>query len=581
MKLSDYMADFLSECANHVFTGHGGCIVHLLDSLASHPKINIIPCQNEQGASIAAEAYARISRGIGLGIATSGPGMINLLQGIACAYFDSIPTLFIAGAPPLHHLKRGRKARQVGFQECEVVEIVKPITKYAVLVTDPKRIRYELEKLCYYAAEGRKGPVVLDLPDDLQRAEINPDELESFVPPQDKEKMVPFDDQIDQLLVMIKEAKKPVVIVGAGVKIGQAEKTLKEFLKKTGLPFAGTWSTLDLFVEDEPNFIGSFGVSSTRAGNFSVQNSDLIVSLASRLDTHETGSDPSKFAMNAKKVMVDIDPHEIHKDNGLCLDLAIQCDINEFLKKINSRIITTPDLTPWQARIKEWRTRYPVCLPEYYDQEDRVNPYVFMNELSKETKEGDIVIPDAGGNLTWTMQAYNIRVPQILFSAYNHSPMGYSLPAAIGAQFAAPEKQVICIIGDGGLQMNVQELETISFYKLPIKIFLINNEGYGIIRQTIDTWLDSRYVGTDTDSGLGFPDFRRVAQAYKIETLELKNHKELNQKIRQTLDYEGPILCNVLLKPDQKIVPKLAFGRPIEDMDPLLPREEFEENMRD
>ena len=356
---------------------------------------------------------------------------------------------------------------------------------------------------------------------------------------------------------------------------------LKEFLKETGLPFAGTWSTLDLFVEDEPNFIGSFGVSSTRAGNFSVQNSDLIVSLASRLDTHETGSDPSKFAMNAKKVMVDIDPHEIHKDNGLCLDLAIQCDINEFLKKINSRIITTPDLTPWQARIKEWRTRYPVCLPEYYDQEDRVNPYVFMNELSKETKEGDIVIPDAGGNLTWTMQAYNIRVPQILFSAYNHSPMGYSLPAAIGAQFAAPEKQVICIIGDGGLQMNVQELETISFYKLPIKIFLINNEGYGIIRQTIDTWLDSRYVGTDTDSGLGFPDFRKVTQAYKIETLELKNHKELNQKIRQTLDYEGPILCNVLLKPDQKIVPKLAFGRPIEDMDPLLPREEFEDNMRD
>ncbi|PIQ99605.1 MAG: acetolactate synthase [Nitrospinae bacterium CG11_big_fil_rev_8_21_14_0_20_45_15] len=581
MKLSDYMAEFLAKHTAHAFVGHGGCIVHLLDSLNAHPDIKVIPCQNEQGSSMSAEAYARVSGKIGLGIATSGPGMVNLIQGIACAYFDSIPTIFIAGAPPVHHLKGNRKARQIGFQECEVVGIVKPITKYAVLVTDPKRIRYELEKLLHYATEGRKGPVVLDLPDDLQRAEINPEELESFIPDTTIQLDTPKDSDIDQMLSLIREAKKPVVIVGAGVKIGNAVPNMREFLKKSGLPFVGTWSTLDLFVEDEPGFIGSFGVSSTRAGNFAVQNSDLIISLASRLDTHETGSNPAKFAMKAKKIMIDIDPDELNKENGLCLDIAIQSDINAFFEKINSKTIETQDLAEWKERTKKWTERYPVCLPEYYDQVDKVNPYVFMNELSKETKEGDIVIPDAGGNLTWTMQAYKLRSRQMLFSAFNHSPMGYALPAAIGAQFAEPEKQVICIIGDGGLQMNIQELETVSYYNLPIKIFLINNEGYGIIKQTIDTWLDSRYVCTDTNSGLGFPDFKKVAKAYKIETMEIPNQKNLNQKLRIALDFKGPLLIDVRLKSDQKITPKLAFGRPIEDMDPLLPREEFEENMRD
>ena len=580
MKLSDYVADFLAEHTGHAFVGHGGCIVHLIDSLSAHPDIQVIPCQNEQGGSIVAESYARVTGRIGLGIATSGPGMINLLQGVACAYFDSIPTFFIAGAPPVHHLKGNRRARQIGFQECEVVGIVKPITKYAVLVTDPKRIRYEMEKLLHFATTGRKGPVVLDLPDDLQREEIDPEELEPFAPePSSGLIVVPRDAEIDQTLSLIREAKKPVVIVGSGVKIGRAERETREFLKKSGLPFAGTWSTLDMFMDDEPNFIGSFGVSSTRSGNFAVQNADLIISLASRLDTHETGSNPAKFAPNAQKIMVDIDEHELFKDNGLCLDLAVQSDIGEFLRMINTRTIETQDLTPWKNRVKDWREKYPVCLPEYYDQEDKVNPYVFMNELSKETKEGDIVIPDAGGNLTWTMQAYKIRSPQVLFSAYNHSPMGYALPAAIGAQFAAPDKQVVCIIGDGGLQMNIQELETVAYHKLPIKIFLINNEGYGIIRQTIDTWLDSRYVGTDVKSGLGFPDFKKVAAAYRLATDEIPNHENLNKNIRRVLSCQGPILCDVRVSPDQKIMPKLTFGRPIEDMDPLLPREEYEANM--
>ena len=577
MKLSDYMASFLSKHAGHAFVGQGGCVVHLLDSL-NKTSSRIIPCQNEQGASIAAEAYARVSGGVGLSIATSGPGMINLLQGIACAYFDSIPSVFIVGAPPRPHLKGSRKVRQFGFQETEVVQIVKPISKYAVLITDPKKIRYELEKMLYHAKNGRKGPVVMDLPDDLQREEVDPGDLEPFVP---EEVQFRVDaDQVDQTLDLIKNSRRPVVIVGGGVKIGRVESLAYEFLRKSGLPYLATWATIDMFRDDEPGFAGSFGVSSTRPGNFVAQNSDLIISLGSRLDTHEVGSNASKFAPLAKKIVIDIDDSELNKDNGMVTDVKFCCDLKDFLGVINVKEIQTQDLGPWIKKIANWRDKYPACLPEYYSQEDEVNPYVMMEELSKKVKDDSIIIPDAGGNLTWTMQAFKIRSSQMLFSAFNHSPMGYALPAAIGAQFAAPKRQVICIIGDGGMQMNIQELETIAFNKLPIKIFLINNCGYGIIKQTQDMWLDSRYVGADPDNGLGIPNFVKISQAYGIEAVEIKNHKQLNEKISMVLDFDGPILCDVKLNPNQKIAPKLTWGRPLEDLEPFLPREEFAENMK-
>ena len=579
MKLSDYIADFLSKKTNHVFVGHGGCVIHILDSIESNPGLKNIPCENEQGAAIAAEAYSRVSGNLGVAVATSGPGMINLMQGIACAYFDSIPALYISGAPPTNHLKGDQKARQIGFQEMDVVDIVRPITKYAVLLKDSKRIRYELEKLIHMAYEGRPGPVLLDLPDDLQRAEVNPSEMEPFIPETQEPTSVSA-EQAEEMLGLIRNALRPVVVVGGGVKIGHAEAEVNRFINSTGIPFATTWSTIDMFLDDNPNLIGNFGISANRTGNFAVQNADLIICFGSKLDTHQTGSNPARFAPKAKKIVVDIDKTELDKKNGLFIDLKVNCDLNVFLKTVNDKKITTKDLTLWKNRIQEWREKYPVCCPEYLEQRENVNPYVFMNELSKETKSGDIVITDAGATLTWTMQAYRIRTPQMLFSAFNHSPMGYSLPASIGAQFAAPDKQVLCIIGDGGLQMNIQELETIAYNRLPIKIFLINNGGYGIIRQTQDTWMNSRYVAVDPSSGLGFPDCQKIAKAYGIETQEIVDHKDLNKAIRNVLEYKGPILCDVKVKHDQQILPKLVFGRPIEDMAPLLSREEFEANMK-
>jgi len=578
MKLSDYIAEFLAQQTKHIFVGNGGCVIHILDSIDKTPGLKNVPCENEQGAAIAAEAYSRVTKKIGVAIATSGPGMINLMQGIACAYFDAIPTFYISGAPPTPHLKGDRKVRQMGFQEMDVVGIVKPITKYAVLLKDSKRVRYEMEKLHYMAVEGNPGPVFLDLPDDLQRAEINPEELERFIPEKQKN-IYELKTLIDDMLVLVKEADRPVIIVGGGVKIGRVEKETNTFIEKSGIPFATTWSTIDLFLDDTPNLIGNFGISSNRAGNFAVQNADLIISLGSRLDTHQTGSNPASFAPKAKKIVINIDNEELNKNNGLNIDLKIHCDLKVFLPLLNSYKIETKDLSKWREKINFWRQKYPVCCPEYYNQEDKINPYVFMNELSKETKEGDIIITDAGGTLTWTMQAYKIRSPQSLFSAFNHSPMGYALPASIGAQYAAPEKQIICIIGDGGMQMNIQELETIVYNNLPIKIFLINNGEYGIIKQTQDTWMNSKYVASDPNSGLGFPNFQKIAKAYELETEEINNHKELNTKLKKVLKYKGPIICDVKLRNGEQILPKLVFGRPIEDLAPLLSREEFKANM--
>lgn len=577
MKLSDYMAEFLAKQTKHIFVGNGGCIVHLLDSIDKNPDLKIIPCENEQGSAIAAEAYTRVSKQLGVAIATSGPGMANLIQGIACAYYDSIPCLYISGESPTSQLKGNRKVRQLGFQEMDVVEIVRPITKYAVLLTDPKRIRHELEKLVYMANEGRPGPVLLDLPDDLQRADVNPTELESFIP---KRQNQGVDTKLmDEVIRLIEAANRPVAVVGSGVKLGHSEELMKIFLKKSGIPYATTWATIDMFLDDAPNLIGNFGISANRAGNFAVQNSDLLISLGSRLDTHQTGSNPAKFAPKAKKIVVDIDSAELNKNNGMNIDLKVNCDLKIFLTVLNSRIIKTKDLTQWKNKIHEWRQKYPICPDDYYNQEDKVNPYVFMNELSKETEKGGVIITDAGATLTWTMQGYKIRTPQMLFSAFNHSPMGYALPASIGAQYAAEERQVICIIGDGGMQMNIQELETVVYNNLPIKIFLINNGEYGIIKQTQDTWLNSRYVASDPCSGLGFPDFCEISKAYGLETVVINNHKELNKVIRKVLQHIGPILCDVRLRNGEKIIPKLEFGRPIEDASPLLPREEFEKNM--
>ena len=575
MKLSDYIAEFLSKITDSVFVGQGGNIIHVLDSLGKRKDIEVIPSQNEQGASIAADAYSRLTNKIGVTAATSGPGMLNLMQGMACSFFDSIPTFHFSGAVVTGQLRKNKKIRQIGFQEMEVVDLVKPITKYAVLLKDKDKIRYELEKMFYLAHEGRPGPVLMDLPDDLQRAEIDPKKLISFNPPKFKSKKINFDKK---LISLISNAKRPLIILGHGINLSNTKKDVEKFIKNTGIPFAPSWGTIDLFPYKNKLNAGTFGVAATRYGNFAVQNSDLLISLGCRLNTQITGSNIKSFAPNAKKIVVDIDENEFKKNNGLKIDLKINLDLKIFLKRAISLIKKKKNYGPWIKKFKEWKKKYPVIKSEYFSQANNNNAYVFMKKLSDKTGKNDILIPDASANLIWAMQSFQTK-GQRVFTALNHSPMGYSMPATIGAHLADKSKNIICTIGDGSMQMNIQELATVAHFKFPVKIFVINNNGYGLIKQTQDTWLDSRRVGVDESSGLAMPDLQKIAKAYKIETIEINNHNELDEKVEYVLRSKVPILCDVKISENQKVIPKLEFGRAIHDLSPRLSEEELQSNM--
>lgn len=575
MKLSDYIADFLSKITDAVFVGQGGNIIHVLDSLGKRKDIKVIPSQNEQGASIAADAYSRFSNKIGVTAATSGPGMLNLMQGMACSFFDSIPTFHFSGAVVTGQLRKNKNIRQIGFQEMEVVDLVKPITKYAVLLKDKNKIRYELEKMLYYSREGRPGPVLMDLPDDLQRAEINPKKLKGFKPPKLIKKKIKFEKKFINL---VSRAKRPIIILGHGINLSNTKKELKNFISKTGIPYLPSWATLDLFPYNDKLNAGTFGVAATRYGNFTVQNCDLLISLGCRLNTQITGSNIKSFAPSAKKIIIDIDKNEFKKNNGLKIDLKINVDLKNFFKKIIPLLKEKKNYSNWIEKINSWKERYPITKPEYYNQPFKTNAYVFMRKLSEKTGKNDVLIPDASANLIWAMQAFQIN-GQKVFTALNHSPMGYSMPATIGAYLADRSKNIICTIGDGSMQMNVQELATIAHFKFPVKIFVINNGGYGLIKQTQDMWLGSRRVGVDEKSGLAMPDLQKIAKAYKIKTVEINNHNEIDEKLDQVLKSKKPILCDVKISENQKVIPKLEFGRAIHDLSPRLEKEELEANM--
>ena len=576
MKLTDYIAEYISKIADNVFVGQGGNIIHVLDSLGKRKDIKIIPSQNEQGAAIAADAYSRFNeKKIGVTATTSGPGMLNLMQGIACSFFDSIPTVHFVGAVVTSQLRKNKKIRQIGFQEMEVVDIVKPITKYAVLLKDKNMIKYELEKMLYYAKEGRQGPVLMDLPDDLQRAYINPKKLKSFTPPKRLKKKVLFEKKF---LNLIKNSKRPLIVVGHGINLSNTKKELYKFISKTGIPFSPSWATVDLFTSEDKLNAGTFGVAATRYGNFAIQNADLLISLGCRLNTQITGSNLKSFAPNAKKIVVDIDDNEFKKTNGLKYDLKINLNLKDFFKTINPKIKNKKNYSKWISNFRLWKLKYPIVQQEYYRQTKKCNPYVFFRSLSEQTGKNDVLIPDASANLIWAMQSFKVK-GQKIFTALNHSPMGYSMPATIGAYLADKTKNVICTIGDGSMQMNIQELATISHFNLPIKIFVINNKGYGLIKQTQDTWLDSRRVGVDSRSGLAMPNLIKIANAYGIKTVEINNHKEMDKKLRGVLKSKFPVLCDVKVDEKQKVIPKLEFGREIQDLSPRLNQEEMNLNM--
>lgn len=578
MKLADYITGYLvSQGIKYVFVVSGGAAIHMIDSVARHPKIDYICAQHEQHAGAEADGYSRISNNLGAVIVTSGPGGTNLATSIANAYYDSIPIIFLCGQVATFRIKKSPGLRQKGFQETDIVGMFKPITKYASQLLVATDIGFELEKANYFAREGRPGPVVLDIPDDLSRSEIDPRKIKHFHPPKTKRILKSnLNTQIKDLDRLIQTSSRPVLIVGAGVGIADSRREAIRFAENYHLPCAHTFGGADIMPSTHKLNIGTIGVCGPRAGNFALQTSDLVIAIGTRLSPMVTGGKPNLFAPYAKKVMIDIDPEEFIKftRQEFILDMAICTDVKKFFTVWEKQHKKSRLFDQWLGKIKQWENKYPICPASYISKSHLVQPLVFIKELSKLAKPGDVIVGDTGANLCWLLQAWETKKNQRIISAWSHTPMGYALPASIGAAFATG-KNILCLIGDGGLMMCIQELATVTRYNIPIKIFIFNNHGHSIQKQTLETWLEGRFEAVDVPSGLSFPDFQKAGQAFGLPTLTLNRHKNLRKKLSKILSMKGPVLVNVEIDPNARIVPMLKFGKGLENLDPPLPKEEL------
>lgn len=585
MNLSDYVLKFLEEKkVKNVFTITGGAICFLMDAFSRNKNMTYTTVAHEQAAAMMADSYSRLGPNFSATMVTSGPGATNLLTGIACSWFDSIPSLHICGQVNRHELsnfdKSTQKVRQVGFQETDIVSMAKPITKFTYQLKNENEIRYVLEKAYYISQSGRPGPVLIDIPMDLQRKKIIPAKLKSFYIKKKEVKKKKLISQISEIIKNFKKSKRPVIIIGGGVRISKTNKDLSIFLKKFNIPLVTTWSGVDSITHNTKSYMGNVGVYGSRPANFVVQNSDFVLSLGTRLDTRITGGVPKNFAREAIIASVDIDKDELNKNRGLKINIKINECLSDFFsyfkKASNNSIVNKPE---WLQKSILWKKKYPMILNIHKRQKKYVNPYFFMERLSKHLGKDDVVITDDGAHLTWTIQALKVLKKQRLFSAFGNSPMGYAFPASIGASIALNKKKIICIDGDGSIQINIQELQTMVSNKLPVKIIIINNDGYGIIKQFQELYLDKRHEAVDSKKGVTNPNFQKVARAYGIKYSEIKNNSNIDRVLKKAINSKNAEFINVFVKPDQKITPKLTFGSPLEDLSPQLSRDEFYENM--
>jgi acetolactate synthase-1/2/3 large subunit len=575
MKLSDYVIQFLVERGvTHLFGMSGGAAVHLFDSAARHRNMAYVCSQHEQSAAMAADGYARTTGKMGVAVTTSGPGATNLLTGTCCSYFDSVPTLMITGQVATHRLKGDRQIRQLGFQETDVLSIFGSVTKYAAQVKRPEDIRKHLEAAWFWAFEGRPGSVLIDLPDDLQRAEIDPDKLEGFIKPE-RQPSQSLDQQFKDLAHTLSQSQRPVLVLGGGLSTPRLGNELQALIDTLSFPVLQTWAGLDLLVHDHPLRVGSFGVYAPRVGNFAIQNADLILCLGTRLSQNVTGGLLDTFAREAQIAMIDAERGELDKfdGRGITIHHRLCCRLDHAIPALLQAISdhTRPDLGPWRNQIDHWKTILPDDRPKPpLSEEDPVEAYGFIAELSQQLPLDELIFVDTGGNLTWTCNGIALQANQRLISAWNNTPMGYALPAAIGAAVANPDRGVTCIIGDGGLMICLAELATLVRHQLKVRVLVFDNRGHGIQKQTLETWLSGRYVAVDSASGLALPPIPAIASAMGLAVIEVHNNARAAEALSRAYQMNGPVLCNILINPDQKLYPVVKFGAPLEDQLPAL-----------
>ena len=589
IRLSDYLISHLQEKGiNDVFLISGGNLMYLLESIRIK-NMNYICNHNEQASSMSADGYTRACNKPGFCMVTSGPGGTNAITGAVGAWIDSIPMLIISGQSYSTQTIGNSKLRQLGVQEINITDIVRPITKYSVMVKDPKKIKYHIDKALHIATTGRPGPVWLDIPVNIQLAKIQEEELESFIVPKvDDKKNEKIKEDVTKTISIIKEAKRPVILLGNGVRLAKAEEEFLKMADKLSIPILTARNANDLLWEDHPLFAGRPGSFGQRYANYTIQNSDLMLSIGSRIGLALTGWAYNDFARAAKKIIVDIDEAELKKPT-IKPDLPIVSDAKEFILEMTKQLkdYKAKDYLEWKNKIKEWKAKYPICLKEYKEVKGSVNTYNFLDLLSEELNENDIIVTDMGMSFQCTMQGLKLKKGQKLLTESGLAAMGYGLPGAIGACIANNKKRVICISGDGGLQMNIQELQTVFHNKLPIKLFVFNNHGYSSQRETQRAYFEG-YSASEPGSGVSTPDSSKVAAAYGIRSKKIEDQDNLRKDIKEALEYDGPYVCDLNVSEEQTVNPKQgAFNRPdgktvprpIEDMIPYVDREELEKDM--
>ena len=597
MRVADYIADFFVQRGmQDVFMITGGGAMFINDAIGRQPLLRYWTNHHEQASAMAAESYARLNGKMAPLCVTSGPGGTNAITGVWGAWVDSIPMLVISGQVRQNNTVQftNLPLRQYGDQEFNIVECVRTFTKIDVQINDPSRIRYELERAYHLALEGRPGPVWLDIPLDVQSADVDPVELEGYASNTcfegTDEVSSDYEQKLTTLIHRLSEAVRPVLLLGPAVRSAGVRSEIMQLVEKMQIPVVTAWNAHDLIAFEEPLYIGRQGHPGDRAANFAVQNADFLLILGSRMGVRQVGLAWESFSRESYRVMVDIDENELHKPN-FCVDLPICSNLRDFVycfkHKIEGTSIIWQDTTNWVAWCQERKRKYPVVQKEYYRKADQINPYCFIDELWKLLPNDAIIVSGNGTACTCSFQAAKIREGQRLYTNVGCAAMGYDLPAAIGAAIASG-KPVICLAGDGSLQMNIQELQTVVQYHLPIKLFVLNNAGYHSIRQTQANFFNGKFVGCDRDTGVSFPDMEKISYAYGINYFRCEGQFQMPATLTAVLSSSGAAICEVILDIIQPFAPRTSSGkrkdgslysRPLEDLAPLLERDELRSNM--
>ena len=605
MKLSDYVLKFVADLGiKDLFLVTGGGAMHLNASLGAETRIRPICNSHEQASAICAEGYAKATNGLGVCMVTTGPGGTNAVTGVAGAWLDSTPTLYISGQVKrpdrMFDAQTGKPLgmRQLGVQEVDICSIVRPITKYAETILKPRDIRYHLEKAVYLAMHGRPGPVWIDIPLDVQATPIEESELRGFDPSDPTETAslgnitgtadVPTD--VAAMIEAFNKCERPLLFAGNGIRLARAEAEFEELRKYLGVPTVATWCAADLVPSDDPTYVGRPGSVAARGANFALQNSDFLLAIGVRLDFAITGYAPQNLAREAHKVAVDIDPAELQKlapylEQPICADAKVF--LTELLKHKDK--LKPRNFKPWLDRCADWKTRYPVVTDEHRKPEGLVSIFNLAEVLGTEVKPEDrLVVGNSGSGIEIYLLACPTLHSQRLYHTAGLGSMGYAIPMAIAVAIANPGREVIAVDGDGGFQFNIQELETIHRLQLPIKFFVLNNDGYSSIRASQAAYFGKASIGADERTGLTIPNLSKVGASYGLATHVIKDQTDLRAEVRTVLDIPGPVLCDVNVLPDEVRAPRLQsyqkpdgsfVSKPLEDLFPFLEREEFLANM--